>query len=177
MLKISAKVEYALIALIAMGEVDPEGRGVTRIRQIADRYLIPPRFLVQILLQLKGAGFCDSERGASGGYRLTRPLEEISVGQIIEIIEGPCFSNEDSSSYVYCLIAPIVDEFRKKLYAISLRDVISDEKKMAKLHAIANSPEKAPRYQLIQGLIQGRTQPNAFDDSTPEAEQASASTP
>lgn len=60
-----------------------------RIRVIADEHGIPARFLVQILLQLKGAGFVASTRGASGGYQLIKSPEEISLGDIVAAIEGP----------------------------------------------------------------------------------------
>ena len=49
---------------------------------------MPPRFLVQILLQLKGAGLVASVRGAAGGYHLFKPPAEISLGQIMDVIDG-----------------------------------------------------------------------------------------
>ncbi len=64
-----------------------------RIRRIAERHDVPPRFLVQILLQLKGAGLVSSVRGASGGYQLARPPQEVSLGQVMEVIDG---NNEDT---------------------------------------------------------------------------------
>jgi Rrf2 family protein len=64
-----------------------------RIRSIADRHGIPSRFLVQILLQLKGAGLVASTRGASGGYQLLRAPDEISLAEVITVIEGPADSN------------------------------------------------------------------------------------
>lgn len=90
-MKISAKTEYACIAvmeLAAQYKSEKEGEPV-RIRHIADRHSVPPRFLVQILLQLKGAGIVTSTRGASGGYNLKRSPEEITLGQVMSIIEGP----------------------------------------------------------------------------------------
>ena len=59
-----------------------------RIREIADEHGIPPRFLVQILLQLKGAGYVASTRGASGGYQLIKPPAKISLGEVMAVIEG-----------------------------------------------------------------------------------------
>src|SRR3984957_1064099 len=59
-----------------------------RIRAIADEHGIPSRFLVQILLQLKGAGFVSSTRGASGGYQLVKPPQTISLGEVMAVIEG-----------------------------------------------------------------------------------------
>ena len=59
-----------------------------RIRKIGERHNVPPRFLVQILLQLKGAGLVSSVRGAAGGYQLLKPPAEISLGQIMDVIDG-----------------------------------------------------------------------------------------
>jgi Rrf2 family protein len=59
-----------------------------QIRRIADEQGIPARFLVQILLQLKGASLVASTRGAAGGYRLARPPQEISLAEVIEVMEG-----------------------------------------------------------------------------------------
>jgi len=64
---------------------DPEP---IRIRQIAEQHGIPSRFLVQILLQLKGAGLVASTRGASGGYQLTRPPDQITLAQVLAPLEG-----------------------------------------------------------------------------------------
>ena len=52
-------------------------------------HAIPERYLVQILLQLKGAGLVVSTRGASGGYRLARPAAEISLSDVLAAIDGP----------------------------------------------------------------------------------------
>ena len=60
-----------------------------RIRQIAALHGIPPRFLVQILLQLKGAGLVASTRGAGGGYQLIKPPDKIVLGDVMAVIEGP----------------------------------------------------------------------------------------
>jgi len=86
-MKLSAKTEYACLAMLQMAQeydsVEP-----LQIRRIADEQGIPSRFLVQILLQLKGAGLVASTRGAAGGYRLSRPPQEISLSDIIEVMEG-----------------------------------------------------------------------------------------
>ena len=66
----------------------PTGQPV-QLRRIASSHGIPARFLVQILQQLKAAGVITSVRGASGGYRLTKPPGETSLGEVIGLIEGP----------------------------------------------------------------------------------------
>ncbi len=86
-MKISAKTEYACIAMLELASRYGSGEPV-RIRKIAERHDVPPRFLVQILLQLKGAGFVASTRGAAGGYHLIRPPEDVSLGQVMDVIDG-----------------------------------------------------------------------------------------
>ena len=86
-MKVYAKTEYACIAVLELAHSYERGEPV-RIRDIAERHGIPSRFLVQILLQLKGAGFVQSTRGAAGGYQLARPPEEITLLDIMSVIEG-----------------------------------------------------------------------------------------
>jgi Rrf2 family transcriptional regulator, cysteine metabolism repressor len=87
-MKVSAKAEYACLAVLALARRGPDDPPV-RIREISEAHGIPERYLVQILLQLKGAGLVASTRGASGGYRLARSAERISVGEILTAIDGP----------------------------------------------------------------------------------------
>ena len=87
-MKISAKAEYACLAVLALARQGPDDPPV-RIREISEAHGIPERYLVQILLQLKGAGLVASTRGASGGYRLARPASSISLGEVLAAIDGP----------------------------------------------------------------------------------------
>jgi len=86
-MKISAKTEYACVAMVELSSTYGSGEPV-RIRKIAERHDVPPRFLVQILLQLKGAGLVASTRGAAGGYHLLRAPDEVSLGEVMDVIEG-----------------------------------------------------------------------------------------
>src|SRR5438309_8622124 len=85
-MKISAKAEYACLAILALARPKPDDSPM-RIREIAESNGIPPRFLVQILLQLKGAGLVHSTRGASGGYMLGKSPDQISIADIISVID------------------------------------------------------------------------------------------
>lgn len=87
-MKISAKAEYACLALLALAQHGHKAPPL-RIREISESQRIPERYLVQILLQLKGAGLVVSLRGASGGYRLARPAVEISLSDVLAAIDGP----------------------------------------------------------------------------------------
>ena len=98
-MRVSAKTEYACIAMLELAAQYGSNEPV-RIRRIAERHDVPPRFLVQILLQLKGAGLVASVRGAAGGYHLVKPPQEISLGQVMEVIEG---SSEENGQDQQCL--------------------------------------------------------------------------
>lgn len=87
-MKISAKTEYACIAVMELAKNQASNDPI-RIRNIAEQHQVPPRFLVQILLQLKGAGIVSSTRGAAGGYHLIPKPEEVTLGQVMNIIDGP----------------------------------------------------------------------------------------
>jgi Rrf2 family protein len=83
----SAKAEYACIAMLELATRHGDPTPV-RLKAIADSHGIPKRFLVQILLQLKGAGLVASTRGASGGYHLARKPDEISLADVIGVIDS-----------------------------------------------------------------------------------------
>lgn len=87
-MRISAKAEYACLAVMALARQRADDPPI-RIKDIAEPYHIPERYLVQILLQLKGAGLVMSTRGALGGYRLARPATAISLGEVLTAIDGP----------------------------------------------------------------------------------------
>ena len=85
-MQISAKGEYAIRAVLDLAL--ERARGLTPIQEIAARQGIPQRYLEQVLLALKRAGLLTSRRGAAGGYHLTRPPEDISVGDVLRAVEG-----------------------------------------------------------------------------------------
>lgn len=84
---VSAKTEYACIAILELATRHDSGEPV-RIREIADSHGIPSRFLVQILLQLKSAGLVNSTRGAAGGYQLARDPSEITLGDVMSVVDS-----------------------------------------------------------------------------------------
>src|SRR5215510_12781473 len=86
-MNLSAKNEYACLAMLELAKEYDNGEPV-QLRKIADEHGIPSRFLVQILLQLKGAALVASTRGASGGYRLSRSPDKISLADVVEAVEG-----------------------------------------------------------------------------------------
>lgn len=86
-MKLSKKGEYALRALIDLA-MHPD-RGVVQAQSVALKENIPIKFLEQILSALKNAGILQSRRGVGGGYTLSRPADQITLGEIIRLIDGP----------------------------------------------------------------------------------------
>ncbi len=100
-MKFSTRARYGLRAVIDLA-LCGEGESVS-IGSIAGRQNISVRYLEQLMALLKKAGIVESSRGASGGYRLARPMEEISVGDILRALEGSleaaaCPGNESLST-------------------------------------------------------------------------------
>jgi Rrf2 family cysteine metabolism transcriptional repressor len=85
-MNISVKGEYALEALFDLSTQPP--REPVKIADIARRQKIPQKFLELILAGLKQGGFVESRRGADGGYRLARPADAITVGEVLRYVEG-----------------------------------------------------------------------------------------
>ena len=86
-MKISQRGLYALKALTHL--VESYDRGVVKIHEIAEEEAIPEKFLEGILVTLKNSRVVASQRGREGGYRLRRPPNEILVGEVVRIIDGP----------------------------------------------------------------------------------------
>jgi len=84
---LSKKTKYALKALIVLAK--EYGQGPVLISDIARREEIPQKFLELILLELKNQGILQSRRGKGGGYFLGRAPHQVSVGQIVRVLEGP----------------------------------------------------------------------------------------
>lgn len=134
-MKLSKKGEYALKALIELAINYDKGISVTLINDIAGHENIPPKYLEHILLNLKNGGVLVSKRGVGGGYTLSRPPAEISLGEILRTVEGPlaplnCVSK---SAYVncpqeaYCGLFSVMSEVRNAIANIvdniSLKDL------------------------------------------------------
>jgi Rrf2 family protein len=85
--KITKKGEYAMRALADLAL--NYKKGLRQIQDIVQEEDIPEKFLEQILVILKNAGFIQSKRGIGGGYFLSKSPDEISLGDVIRLIDGP----------------------------------------------------------------------------------------
>lgn len=124
----SARAIYAFLALteLANRHGDPKP---ARLTELADKHGIPQRFLVQILLQLKGAGLVDSTRGSSGGYQLSRPPSEITLADVLSVVERADLSKErtasleNASAELHAVFKRITDAREKILLETTLADI------------------------------------------------------
>lgn len=121
-MKLSKKTEYACLALIDLSENYGE---VLKIQDISVRRKIPKKYLEQILLLLKNSGYVESIRGATGGYKLIKQPSQITLAEIIRLIDGPLAPVGSVSKYFY-ESTPI--EQSKKMMGLmkNIRDYISD---------------------------------------------------
>jgi Rrf2 family protein len=88
-MRVSAKVDYALRALLELAAAPP---GPVKGERLATAQGIPPKFLENILTELRRAEIVASQRGVDGGYRLAKPASEISVADVVRALEGPIAS-------------------------------------------------------------------------------------
>jgi Rrf2 family protein len=84
--RITAKVDYAVRA---MAEMAASPDGPVKGEALAARQSIPPKFLENILADLRRAGLVRSQRGSDGGYWLARPADEVTMADVIRAVEGP----------------------------------------------------------------------------------------
>ena len=89
-MRLSKKSEYAIRALVEIAmEAHVRRNGLIQIPKVAERTNIPEKFLEQILLALRNGGILKSKRGVEGGYSLAKATNEITLGEVIRLQDGP----------------------------------------------------------------------------------------
>jgi Rrf2 family protein len=89
-LRLSKKGEYAVRALVEIGfEAHQRPDSLIQISTVAKRTNIPEKFLEQILLALRNGGVLKSKRGVEGGYSLAKTPKDITLGEVIRLLDGP----------------------------------------------------------------------------------------
>ncbi|MDQ0190597.1 Rrf2 family transcriptional regulator [Alicyclobacillus cycloheptanicus] len=148
-MKVSQKTEYGLRAMVALAILAGQEQPIS-LPTIAESEAIPEQFLDQIVGKLRRAGFVKSVRGVNGGYMLSRPPEDISVGALVRVLEGSlspigCVTDrgaddgqaEENASENFCgrirgchtrsVWLRVTDAITRALDSISLADVMLDE--------------------------------------------------
>ena len=150
-MKLSLKATYGILA--AMDLALQNGQAPVSAKAIAQRQAIPARFLEQVLHGLKRAGIVESQRGAQGGYALSRSPVAISLAEIVEALEGPigterrAWSNgerDDRRAARESLLSHIVGRVEeaelKVLQGMTLKDMAERQREMEQ--------EQAPMYHI-----------------------------
>jgi len=149
-MKLSLRGEYALRALLVLG-LEYE-RPVVRIQAISQDQNIPKRFLEQILNDLKSAGVVQSKRGVSGGYRLARRPEEITLASVVRHIEGALAPVSCVSERFYekcscpdearCAVRSVMKDVREVLVTVMERLTVADMcERSRKFHQQPRTPQ------------------------------------
>lgn len=145
-MRLSKKGEYALRAIVDLSL--NYKKGSVQIHEISEREKIPEKFLEQILLELKKAGLLQSRRGAGGGYSLIKPPAEITLAQVIRIIDGPlaplgCVSKwahiscpEERNCGLYSVMLEVRNAIAKILEGVTFDEVCQKTKGMLKKRAL-----------------------------------------
>jgi len=141
---LSKKTKYAIRALISLGE--RYQKEPVNISFIAENEKIPKKFLEQILLELRNAGFLYSKKGAGGGYSLLKDPGEINLVQVMRITGGPiaqlpCVSlnfyqrceecKDEDTCGIRDTFRDVRDATLKILLETSIADLINKEKALA----------------------------------------------
>jgi Rrf2 family protein len=139
-MKVSKRGQYGMRALCHLSET--HGGGVVQIREIARKEAIPAKFLEGILLELKHAGIVRSRRGIDGGYELARVPEEIMLGQVMRVLDGPLaplgsaaelkelMKSDPRQAGFYSVLIDVRDAAAAILDRTSLADVVARNAKL-----------------------------------------------
>ena len=133
-MRISRKAEYALRALLLLGRDNPDK--VHQIQELSEAGRIPVKFLEQILLSLRNHGILSSKRGVGGGYTLRRRPSEMTVLEVIELMDGPiaplpCALDKNSETCTcaepaFCALRPLMMAAREQLCGLFGSRTIQD---------------------------------------------------
>jgi Rrf2 family protein len=126
-MKLTKRGEYALRALIDMVLAREAGRELIPLKEISEREKIPLPFLEQIFAQLREAGIVDGKRGKNGGFFFAKPPENISMGEVVRLIDGPlapigCVSH---TAYTKCS-CPDEEHCGLRLLMLDVRNAIAN---------------------------------------------------
>ena len=129
-MNISKKAEYALRAVITIARHKRDKP--MQISEISKKESMPIKFLEQILLTLKNNGILNSKRGANGGYLLAKSKDDISIGMILDIIDGPfdpvgIHSNNHLSAGLEKCFGQMIEIVNGHLQKFTIKDILEIE--------------------------------------------------
>jgi Rrf2 family protein len=145
------KGKYGLKAMVHLAGL--ESGAIAQVTEIAETNSISKKFLDHILTELKHAGLVYSKKGRGGGYALTRPANEIRVGAIIRVLDGPLAPIPCASvtAFRLCTDCNDLSACAVRLVMIEARNAVADlldNRTLAELRAQANPRELADMYHI-----------------------------
>lgn len=88
-MNISKKAEYGLRAMINLGIAQEVGHDRVPASTLAQADNLPLKFLEQILMHLREAGYVETQRGKNGGYFMAKPTQSVKIGELVRLLDGP----------------------------------------------------------------------------------------
>lgn len=98
-MKLTTKSEYSILALIYIARNNKNG--FMKIDQICSKCDIPKKYLELLFMILRQNGYIRTKRGTSGGYKLAKPASQISIAEIIRLMDGALAATESVSKYFF----------------------------------------------------------------------------
>ena len=123
MISITTKSPYALRALVELARLG--GGGPVPIGELAKRRDIPVQFLEQLFAVLRRAGILKSQRGVKGGYSFARDPSEVTVIEVVELLDGPVGAGSEG------LFADAAEAARQVLAGATVADIVERENREA----------------------------------------------
>lgn len=123
-MKVSTRGEYGVRAMVALAH--HYGEGPQSITEIARESSVPTAYLEQLIAPLRRAGLVESKRGAHGGYTLARRPEEVRVGDVYRVMEGPVAPMECVSEDLTEQTCPLIDGCETRPIWLKVRDSIAE---------------------------------------------------
>jgi Rrf2 family protein len=148
---LTKKGKYGLKAMIHLAGLEPDA--IAQVIEIAETNSISKKFLDHILTELRNAGFVYSKKGRGGGYALARPANEIRVGAIIRVLDGPLAPIACASVIAFrpCTDCKDLRACAVRLVMIEARNAVADlldNRTLAELRAQTNPRELVNMYHI-----------------------------
>lgn len=123
-MKVSTRGEYGVRAMVALAH--HYGNGPLSITEIAKESSVPTAYLEQLIAPLRRAGLVESKRGAHGGYTLSRRPDEVRIGDVYRVMEGPVAPMDCVSEDLTEQTCPLIDGCETRPIWLKVRDSIAE---------------------------------------------------
>ena len=141
-MKVSTRGEYGVRAMVALAR--NYGVGPMSIAAMAKESSVPYAYLEQLIVPLRRAGLVTSKRGAHGGYQLARPPEQVRVGEIYRVMEGPVAPMDCVSENVQDQTCPLIEGCETRPVWLKVRDSIVEALDSLTLADLVSQSKRRP---------------------------------